>query len=111
MSVLVIGGSGFLGKKIMKRLSELGEEPICFDLYPPDDDQLMKCVEFCKGDVACIDDIIACIIQYRTTKIINLAYIMPVECEERPQLALRFNVLGTNNVFEAARLCVSCFDI
>ena len=35
MSVMVTGGTGFIGNRIIRKLLERGEEVVCFDLAPP----------------------------------------------------------------------------
>ena len=35
MSVLVTGGTGFIGNRIIRKLLDRGEEVVCFDLAPP----------------------------------------------------------------------------
>ena len=34
MSVMVTGGTGFIGNRIIRKLLERGEEVVCFDLAP-----------------------------------------------------------------------------
>ena len=35
MSVMVTGGTGFIGNRIVRKLLDRGEEVVCFDLAPP----------------------------------------------------------------------------
>ena len=35
MSIMVTGGTGFIGNRIVRKLVERGEEVVCFDLAPP----------------------------------------------------------------------------
>ena len=35
MSVMVTGGTGFIGNRIIRKLLDRGEEVVCFDLAPP----------------------------------------------------------------------------
>lgn len=105
MSILILGGTGLIGSRLTRRLHSLGQRVICLDLYPDygavadlDD------VEIVVADVTRFEDIIAAIRQYDVERIVNLAYILPPESEEKLQLAMRVNQMGMNNVFEAARL-------
>ena len=34
MSVMVTGGTGFIGNRIIRKLLDRGEEVVCFDLAP-----------------------------------------------------------------------------
>ena len=35
MTVMVTGGTGFIGNRIIRKLVERGQEVLCFDLAPP----------------------------------------------------------------------------
>ena len=105
MSVLIIGGTGFLGAACVRKLIEMGKKVVCFDLYPDERkvDSLTNAIVV-KGDVTQIKEISSVIKKYGIKKIINLAYLLLKESEDNPQLALKVNIQGMNNVFEAARL-------
>ena len=105
MSILVTGGNGFIGIQIIKRLSDLGEETVSFHRSKPSEGYFPKTTKVVQGDVTHFEDIIACIKEFSVTKIIHLAFAMPVECEARPYSSTVINILGANNIFEAARLC------
>lgn len=104
--ILILGGTGFIGARLTERFVREGEEVICFDLYPNPDKvaHLGDRVTVIVGDVTRIEDIIAAIREFRVERIVNLAYMLGAESEENPHLAMRVNVMGMNNVFEAARL-------
>ena len=105
MPTLVLGGTGLIGSRLAKRLVSQGQQVICFDLYPDYHKVAhVENVEVLVGDITRIEDIIAAIKRFAIDKIINLAYILPPESEEKLQLAMRVNQMGMNNVFEAARL-------
>ena len=101
MTVLVIGGMGFVGRSVIKRLMESGENPICFDIFQQTSDfsDIGKDIKVVQGDMTCIEDLIAAIQKYSVGRIIHLAV-------QRQGLhsAMRISALGTNCVFEAARL-------
>ena len=83
----------------------LGQRVVCFDLYPDyskvaDHDN----VDVVVADVTRFEDIVAAIKNHGVKRIVNLAYILPPESEEKLQLAMRVNQMGMNNVFVAARL-------
>jgi nucleoside-diphosphate-sugar epimerase len=105
MSILVTGGSGAIGTKIIKRLSDLGEETISFQRSKPSEGYFPKTTKVVQGDVTHFEEVIACIKEFNVTKIIHLAFAMAPECEARPYHSTVINVLGGNNIFEAARLC------
>lgn len=106
MSILIIGGTGFIGARLAERLVNRGEKVVCFDLYPAPGKvaQLGDRAKVVVGDITRIEDIIAAIREFQVEGIVNLAYMLGPESEANPHLALRVNVMGMNNVFEAARL-------
>jgi UDP-glucose 4-epimerase len=106
MRTLVIGGTGFLGVKVIKRLIKQGEDIVCFDLFKssPRLSDVASEVRFIQGDVVRIDEIISVIQEYEIDRIVHLAYLKTAEAEYQLQRAMHSNVMGTNNVFEAARL-------
>jgi nucleoside-diphosphate-sugar epimerase len=106
MRTLVVGGTGFLGAKVIRRLIEQGDDLICFDLFTstPRLADIASKVCFVQGDIAAIDEIIAAIREHKADRIIHLAYLKTAEAENQLQRAMRINVVGTSNVFEAARL-------
>ena len=105
MTILVLGGTGFIGSRLTERFVDRGHKVICFDLYPDYAKVAhLDGVEVLAGDVTHIEDLIDAIQKFGVQRIVNLAYILPPESEEKLQLAVRVNLMGMNNVFEAARL-------
>ena len=105
MTILVLGGTGFIGSRLTERFVDRGHKVICFDLYPAYAKVAdLDGVEVLAGDVTHIEDLIDAIQKFGVQRIVNLAYILPPESEEKLQLAVRVNLMGMNNVFEAARL-------
>ena len=106
MSVLILGGTGFIGARLADRLVKRGQKVICFDLYPIAEklSHIGDYVKVVVGDITKIEDIIAAIREFDVEKIVNLAYMLGPESEANPHMAIRVNVMGMNNVFEAARL-------
>ncbi len=106
MSVMVVGGTGFLGSRILKGLIDLGEQVVAFDLFPSTEllDGYEDKVTMIKGDKTAIEQVIKAIKEHGVEKIIDLAYVLEIESMQNPHHALKVNVIGTNNVFEAARL-------
>lgn len=101
MSILVTGGTGFLGTRVIRRLVASGEKVVCFDILPntADFNDISRDVKIRRGDVTCIEDILGAIQRYDISKIIHLAV-----QREGLHSAMRISALGTNCVFEAARL-------
>ena len=106
MPTLVIGGTGFLGVKVIRTLLDRGEDVVCLDLAAgsPRLADVASHVSFRTGDITAIEEIIAAIREHKVDRIIHLAYLKTAEAERELHKAMRVNVLGTNNIFEAARL-------
>src|SRR6266850_3726310 len=106
MTILVIGGTGFIGPRLMRRLIDRGETVACMDLNPgavspfaamPSEAQLIR------GDVTRFDDVMRTVLQVKPDRLINLAYGLGAG-EGNPHQVMRLDVLGMDNCFEAARL-------
>ncbi|HEY7467397.1 MAG TPA: NAD(P)-dependent oxidoreductase, partial [Dehalococcoidia bacterium] len=112
MKVLVLGGGGFIGPRVMRRLVERGHDVATMDINTssPMLEPLKGQVEVMRGDVTLFDDVIDAVIQTKPDRIINLAYLLGfrpdgVTDAQAPHYAMRINILGMDNCFEAARLC------
>ena len=106
MPILVIGGTGFIGPRVIRRLVERGEEVVCMDINPGAasfaafGDQ----VKVVFGDITDFSSVIRTVIETEPDRIINLAYLLGGG-EDRPHFTMKLNLLGMDNCFEAARLC------
>ncbi len=105
MRVLVLGGSGFIGPRVMRRLLERGHEVHCMDIAPdaPALDELRDRVEITRGDITLMDDVTEAMALSKPDRVLNLAYTLGAsEADPHPQV--RVNILGMDNCFEAARM-------
>ncbi|HEY8477178.1 MAG TPA: NAD(P)-dependent oxidoreductase [Chloroflexota bacterium] len=107
MATLIVGGTGFIGSWVARQLVDAGERVVCFDATPRLDrlGDVASRVAVVRGDVTAIEEIIAAIREHRVRRVVHLAYYLPTPGREELQRAVKINVLGTNNIFEAARLC------
>lgn len=105
MSILIIGGTGFIGARLTELFVKRGEEVVCFDLYPNAQavKHLGEKARVVVGDVTRMDDILGVVKDYKVTRIVNLAALLAAESEAFLAKALRLNLMGMINVFEAAR--------
>lgn len=104
MRVLVVGGTGFIGYRLVRLLVARGETVTCMD-YNPDAHSfadLGSKVASVRGDVAQFEDVMGVISATNPERVVNLAYL--IGSNHAPHAAMRINVLGTDNCFEAARL-------
>ena len=105
MSILVIGATGFIGPRLIKRLIARGETVVGMDVNPgaaafgnvPIGAPVMR------GDVTRFDDVMRTIVEVKPERVINLAYGLGAG-EGNPHQVMLLDVLGMDNVFEAARL-------
>ena len=112
MKVLVLGGAGFIGPRVIRKLLERGHEVSCMDINPnsPSIADLKGQVQVSRGDVTLMDDVVRAMLEARPDRVINLAYLLGarsdgVTGEQDPHYAVRLNILGMDNCFEAARVC------
>ena len=105
--VLVTGGTGFIGSYVAKDLVEHGHDVVAYDLST--DERILEKVgvaddvETRRGDVTDSTDVVNAVAQTDATHIVHLAALLTNTAEENPRAALKVNVEGTSNVFEAAR--------
>ena len=105
MAVMVTGGTGFIGNRIIRKLIERGEEVVCFDLAPPRSNlaPYLDRIRMYRGDVTQLPHLLEAINTHKVHKIIHMAALLPPDTEDRPHHAMQVNIGGANNVFEAAR--------
>jgi len=110
MATLVTGAFGCIGAWVVKRLLAAGERPIAFDLG--DDPWRMRMivgpdrldrVEMIRGDIADRDAVDRVVGERGITRIIHLAAWQVPLCRQDPPRGALVNVVGTVNVFEAAK--------
>src|SRR5712675_3448980 len=104
MSILILGGTGFIGRRLVPLLAKRGEEIVCMDMNPQTADfsEFGKQVRVIRGDVSQFDDVMAAMTNAKPSRVINLAYFLG--SEHPPRVAFKLNILGMDNCFEAARL-------
>ena len=105
MKVFVTGGAGFIGSNIVKRLLELGHEPVVFDnISSGYRENLLPEVRFFEGDTRnqaqLLEAAKGCdVILHLAASVANKRSI------DHPQTDSEINVIGTLNVLETARAC------
>ncbi len=104
MAILVIGGTGFIGSRVLRVLADRGEPVVCMDinLTAPRMADLADRVKLVRGDVTQFDNIVSIMLQEKPERVLNLSYFLG--SDHAPRAALKLNVIGMDNCFEAARL-------
>ena len=105
MSIMVTGGTGFVGARVTRRLVEQGHEVVCFDQFPPRGGlhPYLDRMKVYRGDVTEMAQIMEAVRTHGVSRIIHMAAVLAPDSEERPHHAMYVNIQGTNNVFEVAR--------
>jgi len=101
--VCVVGGAGFIGRRVIRLLAAQGHEVVCADIHTPAVfDDLGKQVRMARVDVTRFEDVVATLAAHKPQAVINLSYMLG---DYPPRPAMKVNILGMDNCFEAARLC------
>ncbi|CAI8046806.1 Protein CapI [Geodia barretti] len=106
MTTLVLGGTGFIGRRAVRRLAERGERVAVMDINP----NAVSFAEFgdlvtvMRGDIIEFEDVVKAVLASRPDRIMNLAYLLG-SGDDTPHFTMKLNVLGMDNCFEAARIC------
>src|SRR2546422_1463106 len=105
MSVLVIGATGFIGPRLIRRLVARGESVVGMDLNPgaATFGDVPIGAPVVRGDVTQFEDVMRTVLDVKPDRLINLAYGLGAG-EGNPHQVMRLDVLGMDNTFEAARL-------
>ena len=105
MSIMVTGGAGFIGNRIIRKLVERNEDVVCFDMAPPRSNlqPYLDRIKVYRGDITQLPHLLEAANLHQVHKIIHMAALLPPDTEERVHYGMLVNIQGTNNVFEAAR--------
>lgn len=114
MAVLVTGGKGFIGARVIKNLVERGEKVVCFEPKSSAGrlGELASKITMVEGDIVSYDDIADTLARYQVDRIAHLVFFSSEErgVAERPEKAgdlykqqMVMNT-GTFHLFEAARI-------
>ena len=107
---LVTGAYGCIGAWVVTELHSDGRQVATFDLSTDArrlrllvDADAVAAIPHVAGDITDLDAVAGAIDEYGITHVIHLAALQVPFCRADPPLGARVNVLGTVNVFEAAK--------
>ena len=105
MTVLVLGGAGFIGPRVIRKLVERGEDVYATDINPLPDIPGVESdsIRSARVDITDFEQVTRAIVDSQPDRIINLAYLLGGG-EGNPHHQMRLNILGMDNCFEAGRL-------
>jgi len=107
---LVTGALGCIGAWTVRNLVQAGERVVSFDLG--DDPRRLRLlmtpqeldrVAFVRGDITDFSQVLRVMRDHDVTHVIHLAGLQVPFCRANPVLGAQVNVVGTVNIFEAAR--------
>jgi len=110
MSVLITGGTGFIGAQVARLLLRKGEEnPALFDINPNTQnlDDILDQVEIIRGDLCNFSQVMNAVKAKCPHTIYHLGGMLSVPSESEPAASFQANAMGTLHILEAARL----FDV
>ncbi len=107
---LVTGAHGFIGAWVVKRLLASNLKVLIFDKSPDPhrlrlimDDEEIGRAAFVAGDITDAEAVSRVVEEREITNVIHLAGLQVPTCRANPRLGAMVNVIGTINVFEAAK--------
>jgi nucleoside-diphosphate-sugar epimerase len=104
-SILITGGTGFVGQKLSKFLLERGNSVVLFDIVAPQkEDKEGGKMTFVRGNITNWAEVCNVVKDGKIEHIFHLAAMLSAQCEANPWAGFQVNGLGTYYVLEASRL-------
>ena len=107
-TVLVTGGTGFIGSYVAADLLDHGHDVVAYDRST--DTRILEKLDVAdevtvrRGDVSDPTDVLRALTETGASHVIHLAALLTNSARANPRATIDVNVQGTNNVFEAARI-------
>jgi threonine 3-dehydrogenase len=105
-TILITGGSGFIGLQLAQELVKEGNRIVIFDptVPMPIGGAEEGAVIHVRGDVTSLPQVLNAVRDFKADSIIHLAALLSEPSEANPWASININAMGTYNVLEAARL-------
>lgn len=106
MSILITGGTGFIGVGLARRLLKRDESVILFDIAPRSERvaDIKNKAKVVPGDLKVWPEVLNAVRDNQVKGIFHLGAMLSLPSEENPWASFQTNVVGTMHVLEAARL-------
>jgi nucleoside-diphosphate-sugar epimerase len=107
MTILITGGTGFIGAEVARTLIKAGDEPVAlFDLRTSTQrlEDIAKKVEIIQGDLGNFSHVLDVVRRTRPKTIYHFGGMLTLPSDADPQTAFRTNAMGIFHVLEAARI-------
>ncbi len=106
MSILITGGTGFLGAGLARRLLARGEDVVLVDVVPRIERvaDIKDRVKVVQGDLKVWPEVLNVVKENNVEGIFHLGAMLSLPSEDNPWASYQTNVAGTMHVLEAARL-------
>ena len=102
MSILVVGGAGYIGSQTTKQLAQAGLDPVVFDNLSSGHEWALRWGAFERGDLANPAAIRAVFARHTITAVVHFAALIQVgESVRDPRKYWRGNVVNTLNLLDA----------
>lgn len=108
-TVLVTGGSGFIGTWVLRELLARGAQPVAFDLQPAPErwQKILRAVaagiQFEQGSLLDRERLQNVCDKHRVTHVIHLAALLTPACQQDPWAGAQVNIMGSMALWEMAR--------
>ena len=106
MTILITGGTGFLGSHLARMLIDEGERPVLFDVGPVQGmlSDMRSGFDYVRGSVTSLPELINCMRQYGVDRVFHLGGMLSLPSEANPWAAFEVNIVGAYHVLEASRI-------
>ena len=101
MTILITGGSGFIGLKLSEVLLKKGHQVVLFDMAPPEKGEGAT---FVKGNISDWAEVLTVVKDWNIEHVFHLAAMLSAQCEANPWAAIQVNGLWIYHILEASRL-------
>lgn len=106
MSYLITGGTGFIGRHLARELVNQGEKVCVVSRRPKVEifSDIKEKITIASANVLDVTDLLHIIKEHNVEYIVHLAALLIPESQKNPKKAVEVNCVGTNNIFEIARI-------